>query len=191
MLASPVITPHVGFQLNTRGLGLPFLIIKTREKVSLIFQSQKHGHGSPHSRSMQNHTGGLSALVQQRDNRLYRLYTQENLITCFSVHTHYTVQFSISTQWAKRNSQGLWKNIENAAGLEPSGEVNQAQGQEEEDLGEMLLAACLTDTLLFISQGLMPTLSPHQCREHPADTVRIMVKDSELNYKAVWKTLDL
>lgn len=49
---------------------------------------------------------------------------------CFSVHTHYTVQFSISTQWAKRNSQGLWKNIENAAGLEPSGEVNQAQEED-------------------------------------------------------------
>jgi len=69
--------------------------------------------------------------------------------------------------------------VENTAGLEPSGKVNQAQGQEEEKLGEILLAACLRDTLLFISQRLMPTLSPYQCQEHPADVVRIMVKDAE------------
>jgi len=69
--------------------------------------------------------------------------------------------------------------VENTAGLEPSGKVNQAQGQEEEKLGEILLAACLRDTLLFISQGLMVTLSPYQCREHPADMVGIVVKDAE------------
>lgn len=88
---------------------------------------------------------------------------------CYSVYIPHTVQFSISTRWAKRNSQGLWKNVGNTAGLEPSGKVDQAQGQEEEEnFGKMLLAACLRDTLLFISQGLMLTLSPYQCREHPA-----------------------